>query len=288
MQSRRLLKALQVGHLHRSALCFQVHNHVVNESWIAKSGFHAARWWSNVSEGTSVKDKDSTPGVPNGTEMSGDNIKKEPKVAETVASSVQGSEKSSKKATDVVKSEAGESKLQNLLKETQALVKEKDKMVVQAKQEVLTYLAEVENVRGRTRRDAESIKKHAVEVFATDLLDMADNLGRAAATVPENIRDDALGADSSGNAKLLKSLREGVDMTQKQLMKIFNKFGVQKYDPIGQKYDPNQHLAITEVEDASKEPQTIVNVVKSGYFLNDKLLRPAEVGIVKKRAESPQ
>lgn len=253
---------------------------------MARSGFQAARFLFNVSEGVSAKDKDSSAGVQNDTEMSKENAKKEPKVAETAAKSVHDSDTSSKEAADVIKSEAGESKLQSLLKETQALVKEKEKMVVQVKQEVLTYLAEVENVRGRTRRDAESIKKHAVEVFATDLLDMADTLGRTAATVTESVRNEALGADSSGNAKLLKSLLEGVDMTQKQLMKIFNKFGVQKFDPVGEKYDPNEHLAITEVEDESKEPQTVVNVVKSGYFFNEKLIRPAEVGIVKKRAES--
>lgn len=252
-----------------------------------QSGFQAARFLSNVSEGgASANDKDPSTSVQNGTEMSKENVKKEARVAETAAKSVHDSDTRPKEAADVVKSEAGESKLQSLLKETQASVKEMDKMVVQAKQEVLTYLAEVENVRGRTRRDAESIKKHAVEVFATDLLDMADNLGRTAATVPESVRNEVFGPDSSGNAKLLKSLLEGVDMTQKQLMKIFNKFGVQKFDPIGQKYDPNKHLAITEVEDESKEPQTVLNVVKSGYFCNEKLIRPAEVGVVKKRAEA--
>ncbi|KAH7431750.1 hypothetical protein KP509_08G064400 [Ceratopteris richardii] len=158
-------------------------------------------------------------------------------------------------------------------------------MVLQAKQEVLTHLAEVENVRGRTRRDAESIKHHAVETFVTELLDMADNLSRAARTVPSSFLTEALNDDSSENAKLLKSLHEGIDMTHKQLEKIFTKFGVEKYEPVGEKYDHQQHLAITEVEDETKEPHTVVNVVKSGYYFKDKLIRIAEVDIVKKRTE---
>ncbi|MCO5554412.1 hypothetical protein L7F22_007942 [Adiantum nelumboides] len=193
-------------------------------------------------------------------------------------------EEKAKAGEDIVKSDAGEKKLQDLLKETQALLKEKDKEVVQAKQQVLTHLVEVENVRGRTRRDVESIKQHARETFATDLLDMADNLSRATASVLENVCNESSDPDISTNAKLMKSLLVGVDITQKQLMKVFNKFGVQKYDPIGETYDPKSSLASIEVQDKTKEPQTIVNIVKFGYFFKEKLIRPAEVDIVKKES----
>lgn len=298
MHSRRLIKALRAGQLlshaistpstkasisslSNSTLKAWKQPDVINLMEISKNRFQNARLMCNASKDASTKDKEKSEGEKDQAET----VKEEPKGAEATVKSAPKVDANSKEAADIIKSQAGESKLQGLLKETQALVKEKDKMVVQAKQEVLTYLAEVENVRGRTRRDAESIKKHAVEVFATDLLDMADSLGHTATIVPETARKETLGGDSSGNAKLLKSLLEGVDMTQKQLMKIFSKFGVEKFDPIGQKYDTNEHLAITEVEDESKEPQTIVNVVKSGYLLNGKLIRPAEVGVVKKRAE---
>eukprot|EP00250_Pteridium_aquilinum_P011752 c20285_g1_i1 orf=80-943(+) len=285
MHSGRLFKLLHARQLHRHAIDTTFTQicecpNVVKGNLMARNGFQIARLFSNVSEGASAKDKNSSTVVENGAEALYEKTKNEPNGAETAATP------ELKVAEDVRKSEAGKSKLQNLLTETQTLLKEKDRAVALAKQQVLTYLAEVENVRGRTRRDADSIKKHAVETFASDLLDMADNLGRAAATVPDSVRNELLATDSSGNAKLLKSLLEGVDMTEKQLMKIFNKFGVQKFDPVGELYNPNQHLAIVEVEDESKEPQTIVNVVKSGYFFNDKLIRPAEVGVVKKRAES--
>ncbi|MCO5567880.1 hypothetical protein L7F22_021576 [Adiantum nelumboides] len=267
----------------------------VRDKAIPRDGFQIARLLSTASFEGSHAEAPQHNGAGSSSETSKKSIetassetsKKPIETAATAApdASPKVSEKV-KAGEDVVKSEAGEKKLQDLLKETQALLKEKDKEVVQAKQQVLTHLAEVENVRGRTRRDAESIKQHAMETFATDLLDMADNLSRAAASVPENVRNESSDADLSTNAKLLKSLLVGVDMTQKQLMKVFNKFGVQKYDPIGETYDPQSHLAITEVQDETKEPQTIVNIVKSGYFFKEKLIRPAEVDIVKKRAEA--
>ncbi|MCO5552768.1 hypothetical protein L7F22_006285 [Adiantum nelumboides] len=255
----------------------------VRDKAIPRDGFQFARLLSTASSEGSHAEAPQHNGAASSSETS----KKPIETAATAAPDATPKVvEKAKPGEDVVKSEAGEKKLQDLLKETQALLKEKDKEVVQAKQQVLTHLAEVENVRGRTRRDAESIKQHAMETFATDLLDMADNLSRAAASVSENVRNESSVADISTNAKLLKSLLVGVDMTQKQLMKVFNKFGVQKYDPIGETYDPQSHLAITEVQDETKEPQTIVNIVKSGYFFKEKLIRPAEVDIVKKRAEA--
>lgn len=287
MQSRQLFKVLgplQSRQLHRHSttrLLLQTHKCTDAIDWntTARYGPQVARCFSVASHGASVKEGNSGTTAGSGAELPKENSKIECNEAE-------GGAKSNHDSGEHVKPDVGgETDLQALLKEKEALLKEKDRMVAQAKQQVLTCLAEVENVRGRTRRDAEGIKKHAVESFATDLLDMADNLGRAAATVPENVRNETLANDSSSNAKLLKSLIEGVDMTEKQFMKIFNKFGVQKFDPVGQRFDSNQHLAIVEVEDSSKEPQTIVNVVKSGYFFHDKIIRPAEVGVVKKKAE---
>lgn len=178
-------------------------------------------------------------------------------------------------------SEGEEKDFSGLLREKEALVREKDRMIAEVKTKVLNNLAEVENIRGRTRRDAESIKKYAIENFATSLLDVADNLGTVAATVPESAQNETLANDPSSNARLLKSLLEGVDMTQRQLVKIFNKFGLQKFDPVGQKYDPAQHMAISEVQDPTKDPETIASVVKLGYMLHDKVIRHAEVSVVK-------
>ncbi|KAH7439653.1 hypothetical protein KP509_04G070900 [Ceratopteris richardii] len=234
------------------------------------------RFQSTLSEGSATV---STNGKDRNTETSKQNG------AESIQQNIREGTESTAKAEDIVKTKAELKTLRDLLKDTQALLEAKEHMVLQAKQEVLTYLAEVENVRGRTKRDTESVKHHAVETFATELLDVVDNLSRIAETIPESFLTDSLANDTSGNAKLLKSLHDGITMTHKQLMKIFGRFEVQKYDPIGEKYDDQKHLAITEVEDDTRDPHTVVNVVKSGYFFKDKLIRVAEVDIVKKRAE---
>eukprot|EP00249_Psilotum_nudum_P022563 c28565_g5_i1 orf=151-1092(+) len=143
-----------------------------------------------------------------------------------------------------------------LLREREALVEEYKKLIAEMKDKVLRTYADAENTRERARREAESIKKYAIQNFLKSLLDVADNLGRAPATVPESVRNGDPTGDPSSTAKLLKTLLEGVEMTEKQLMQVFKKHGVEKFDPVGQPFDPNQHLALFEMEDASKSSGT--------------------------------
>lgn len=176
--------------------------------------------------------------------------------------------------------------LLTLLAERNTLLEEKGKQLADLKERALRSMAELENVRERVKREAGNTKKYAIQDFAKSLLDVADNLGRAIATVPVQIRNEALANDESDTAKFLKSLLEGVMMTEKELMKIFKRFGIEKFEPVGQPFDPNSHLALFEVNVPNKEAGTVAMVVKAGYKLHDRVLRPADVGVVKSTSES--
>jgi len=97
--------------------------------------------------------------------------------------------------------------------------------------------------------------------FAKSLLDVADNLGRASSVVRESFSKlDETSKDSASG--LLKTLLEGVEMTEKQLAQVFKKFGMDKYDPINEPFDPNRHNAMFQVPDASKPEGTVAHVLK--------------------------
>ncbi|KAL2613496.1 hypothetical protein R1flu_025188 [Riccia fluitans] len=171
--------------------------------------------------------------------------------------------------------------LVGLLAEKLALIEEKEKEVKELKDKLLWSLAEMENVRERSRREADSTRKYAIQNFAKGLLDVADNLSRAAAAVPESIAKSNVADDPTGNLKLLQSLLQGVEMTEKQLLQAFKKQGLEKFDPVGETFDPSKHAAVFEVDDASKTAGTVALVLKAGYSLNDRVIRPAEVAVVK-------
>ncbi|KAI5081049.1 hypothetical protein GOP47_0004232 [Adiantum capillus-veneris] len=188
------------------------------------------------------------------------------------------------------KEEAAESKeeskkvdkeaLLNAIGELEVLISEKQSQLVELKERAETTKAELENVRTRSQREADNTKKYAIQDFAKALLDIGDNLGRALMTIPANVRNELL-TDQSEAGKQLKSLVEGLITTEKELMKVLKKFGVEKFEPVGQQFDPNSHLALFEVPDPSKEAGTVSMVAKVGYMLHDRVLRPAEVGVVK-------
>ncbi|XP_024398069.1 grpE protein homolog 2, mitochondrial [Physcomitrium patens] len=171
--------------------------------------------------------------------------------------------------------------LLGLLGEREALLEEKDRALTQTKDKLLRSYAEMENLIDRTRREAESTRKYSIQDFAQSLLDVADNLGRALETVRKSVSAD----DAEINAKLLVSLLEGVEMTDKQLMKVFEKHGLTRFNPEGIVFDPNEHQAVFEVEDANKTPGTVAVVLKTGYKLHDRVIRPAVVGVVKENSE---
>jgi len=145
------------------------------------------------------------------------------------------------------------------------------------KDKLIRTLADMENLRERTARQVENSSKFAVQGFVKDLLDVSDNLERALAAVEKDFLDQ--GEDSKG-FQILKSLHEGIAMTETQMLRCFSKHGVERFDPTDQPFDPNLHEARFEVPMPDKEPGTVVVVTKVGYTLHDRVIRPAEVGVV--------
>ncbi|AET00594.2 co-chaperone GrpE family protein [Medicago truncatula] len=167
-----------------------------------------------------------------------------------------------------------------LVAEKEELLKLKKKEIEKMQDKVLRTYAEMENVMDRTRREAENSRKFAIQNFAKSLLDVADNLGRASSVVKESFSKIDTSSDSSAEAvKLLKTLLEGVEMTEKQLSEALKKFGVEKFDPTNEPFDPHRHNAVFKVPDGSKPPGTVAAVLKAGYLLHDRVIRPAEVGV---------
>ncbi|HEU4708561.1 MAG TPA: nucleotide exchange factor GrpE [Methylophilaceae bacterium] len=124
--------------------------------------------------------------------------------------------------------------------------------------------AEGENIRRRAMDDVDKARKYALEKFSGELLAVKDSL-EAALTV-ENAT--------------LESYRNGVELTLKQLASVFEKFNLAEINPVGEKFDPNRHQAISAVE-SEAEPNTVVNVLQKGYLLNERVLRPALVMVAK-------
>ncbi|KAF8092345.1 hypothetical protein N665_0416s0001 [Sinapis alba] len=169
--------------------------------------------------------------------------------------------------------------LVKLVVEKEDLVKVQQEDVKEMQDKVLRTYAEMENLMARTKRNAENDKKFAIQKFATSLLDVADNLERASSVVKESFSKIDTSKDSAGATPLLKTLLEGVEMTEKQLAEVFKKSGLVKEDPVNEPFDPNRHNAVFQVPDASKPEGTIAHVLKSGYSLFDRVIRPAEVGV---------
>jgi len=154
------------------------------------------------------------------------------------------------------------------------------------KDKVLYTLAEMENVRTIARRDAASAKQFALQSFAKQLLDVADNLNRALASVPKEALEEGgeAGGKEGGGSSLLATLVEGVAMTDAQLQKVFAANQIVQYGKPGDKFDPHMHDALFEYEEEGREGGSVGQVLKTGYTLNGRVIRPAQVGTVKKAA----
>lgn len=140
------------------------------------------------------------------------------------------------------------------------------------KDRMLRTLAEMENLRRRTEKEVADAKLYGVTNFARDMLAVADNLTRAAAAVPADARE----ADGP-----IKTLVEGLDLTEKDFISRLARYGVKKLDPQGQKFDPNMHEALFEIPDPSVPANTVLQVVEAGYSIGERCLRPAKVGVAR-------
>ncbi|MBS0271152.1 MAG: nucleotide exchange factor GrpE [Proteobacteria bacterium] len=146
------------------------------------------------------------------------------------------------------------------------------------KDQLLRTVAELENYRKRAEREREETAKYAISAFARELLTVSDNLRRAIESVPDELDHPE---------KLLKTLLEGIEITEKELLFAFKKHGIERIDPLGQAFDHHLHQAMFEVEDTDKPVGTVVHVLQPGYQLSGRLLRPAMVGVAKGKNSEP-
>ncbi|MDD9329790.1 MAG: nucleotide exchange factor GrpE [Bartonella sp.] len=138
--------------------------------------------------------------------------------------------------------------------------------------QILRLAADMENLRRRTARDVADAKAYSIANFARDMLSVSDDLHRALAAIPKDA-----GENNSG----LKTLVEGVEMTERAMMTALERHGVKKIDPEGQKFDPHFHQAMFEIPNADVPENTVQQVVQAGYIIGERVLRPAIVGVTK-------
>ncbi len=148
------------------------------------------------------------------------------------------------------------------------------------KDRALRIAAEMENLRKRTARDVHDARSYSIANFARDMLGVADNMRRALDAIP----DQAMEAADDG----LKSLAEGVEMTARDMLTTLERHGVKKLAPKGEKFDPNFHQAMFEVQNPDVANNTVTEVVQEGYVIGERVLRPAMVGVAKGGPKEPQ
>jgi molecular chaperone GrpE len=156
----------------------------------------------------------------------------------------------------------------------------KDVEIAQLKEEAAQYkdrllrtAADMENLRKRAEREKAEATLYAATNFARDLLSVADNMQRALAAVSPEARATA---DES-----TKNLLAGIELTEKDLLNVFQRYGIRKVDTVGHKFDPNMHQALFELPTNDYPPGTVVQEMQSGFAIGERCLRPAMVGVSK-------
>jgi molecular chaperone GrpE len=137
---------------------------------------------------------------------------------------------------------------------------------------LLRTMADMENLRRRTEREKADNARYAISNFARDVLTVGDNLRRTIEHVP---------AEAAAQDPALKSFLDGVELTERELLNVLERHGVTRIDPVGQRFDPNCHQAMYEVENPDVPEGTVVEVMQAGYVIGDRCLRPALVAVAK-------
>jgi molecular chaperone GrpE len=157
---------------------------------------------------------------------------------------------------------------------------ERDEEIIVLKEEaaalkdrLLRMAAEMENLRKRTEREKAEATLYAASNFARDLLSVADNLSRALQALPSDERDSA--------GEIEKNLIAGVEVTERELLNVFQRHGIRRIEAVGQKFDPNFHQAMFEIPTNEKPPGTVMQELQSGYAVGERCLRPSLVGVAK-------
>jgi molecular chaperone GrpE len=151
-------------------------------------------------------------------------------------------------------------------------VTELERELEEVRQTVLYAQAETQNVRRRLEQEKLNAAQYAATAFARDMLSVKDNLERALAAIPAELRDD----------ERMKGLVGGIEATGRELDNVFQRHGIAKVEALGKPLDPHLHQAMIEVPSDEAEPGTIVQEMQAGYTIKERLLRPALVGVAKK------
>lgn len=133
-------------------------------------------------------------------------------------------------------------------------------------------VAEAENTRKRLQRELEDNARYAVSNFAKDMVEVLENLSRASNSIPQ---------DAVNSSDVLKTLNDGLSLTRQEMLRTLEKYGIQRIDPVGQKFDHNFHQAVVQIPRTDVPDGTVVQVVQAGYVIHDRLLRPAMVAVSK-------
>ncbi len=165
---------------------------------------------------------------------------------------------------------------QNNGDDTQKMLEQLQKENSELKDRLLRALAEVENIRKRAEKEKEDTAKYAIAKFAKEMLGVADNLARALESISEEDRK---------NIKQLENIYVGVEATQKELMRAFDIGGIKKLEPMDKAFDANFHEVMFEADMPEKPAGQVIEILEDGYTVNGRLLRPARVGVVKKKSK---
>ena len=142
-----------------------------------------------------------------------------------------------------------------------------------SKDQLLRMLAEMDNLRKRTEREKAEATLYAATNFAREILSVSDNMDRALATAEADHLREA--------TEPVKNLVAGVEMTRRELLNVFERHGIKRVDPMGEKFDPHFHQAVYEVPTNEQPPGTVVQVMQPGFKIGERVLRPAMVGVAK-------
>ncbi len=171
---------------------------------------------------------------------------------------------------ELVAEQSAEASPEAIARALQAVIEEKEAEIAALKDQALRALAETENTRRRAERELQDMSKYAVTSFARDLVSVLENLQRALDSIPAQMKE---------GQPAVANLAVGVEMTLKELLAAFNKQGIQRIDPMGQKFDHNFHQAVAQIDTPDAPAGTVVQVLQAGYVIHDRLLRPAMVGV---------
>ncbi|KAM0008519.1 putative GrpE nucleotide exchange factor [Helianthus debilis subsp. tardiflorus] len=284
------MEAIQINNISRCYGCnrspFKANQEVANRASVFPNSFigssiQLCRLFSSASSQTNGNEHGNTVEIDNAPQTALPDDEVDPGPPQTVKRRRRGSKRTKFSDSDSdSETDLSRDGLIKLLAKKEELLKKKHTEMVVMKDKAMMTFAENDNVIERTKREAENAKKFAIQSFAKSLLDVADNLGRASLAVKDRFKKIETAEDHTGALPLLKTLLEGVEMTEKQLVEVFKKFGVERYDPMNEQFDPNRHNAVFQVPDQSKPPNTVAAVMKPGYMLHERIIRPAEVGVV--------